>query len=53
MGNQMNIDFGRFCQLELGIENSDTARVSFFDHTSPGETTYRRMFCLCSPGATL
>ena len=20
MGNQMNIDFGRFCQLELGIE---------------------------------
>jgi hypothetical protein len=53
MGNQMNIDFGRSLPIGTRNRDSDTARVLFFDHTSPGGTTYRRMFCLCSPGATL
>ena len=33
--------------------SSDAERVSLFDHTSRGATTYHRIFCLCSPGAKL
>ena len=34
MGNQMNIDFGRFCQLELGIE-TQILRACRFSITPP------------------